>query len=115
MNYSERNMKNKKVRMSEKALQIKVENFLKAHNIYFIKVWGGGFQRAGVPDIIFCLNGRFWAAELKTDVGRTTELQEYNLDKIRMSGGASGVLRPSNFADFKKQVLEELSNGYQSI
>jgi hypothetical protein len=32
-----------------------------------------------------------------------------------MSGGASGVLRPSNFADFKKQVLEELSNGYQSI
>lgn len=112
MSYLEKNMKNKKNKMSEKTLQIKVENFLKTHGIYFVKVWGGGFQRAGIPDIIFCLNGRFWAVELKTDIGRTTDLQDYNIDKIRMSGGTAGVLRPSNFLDFKKQIMEELSHGY---
>lgn len=32
--------------MLEKDFQNEVIKFLKTHNIYYIKVWGGGFQRA---------------------------------------------------------------------
>ncbi len=32
--------------MLEKDFQNDVIKFLKQHNIYYIKVWGGGFQRA---------------------------------------------------------------------
>lgn len=53
--------------MFEKDFQSEVIKFLKKHNIYYIKVWGGGFQKAGIPDLIICLKGKFLAVELKTE------------------------------------------------
>lgn len=53
--------------MLEKEFQKQVIEFLKQHDIYYIKVWGGGYQRSGIPDLIICLKGKFMAIELKTD------------------------------------------------
>ena len=53
--------------MLEKEFQKQEIEFLKQHDIYYIKVWGGGYQRSGIPDLIICLKGKFMAIELKTD------------------------------------------------
>lgn len=57
--------------MLEKDFQNEVIKFLKQHNIYYIKIWGGGFQRAGIPDLIICLKGKFWAVELKNETRKS--------------------------------------------
>jgi hypothetical protein len=46
--------------------------------------------------MIGMVNGYFVALELKTDVGRVSELQAHTLEKIRAAGGVAEVLRPSN-------------------
>ena len=96
----------------EKDFQIKVEKFLTDKGIYFVKYWGGGnFTRSGVPDLLCCINGRFVGVELKTDDGKVAELQQYNIDKIKKSGGVALVLRPSDFKEFKSMV-DKLQNSY---
>lgn len=60
--------------MLEKDFQNEVIKFLKQYNIYYIKVWGGGFQRAGIPDLIICLNGKFVAIELKNEIRKANTI-----------------------------------------
>lgn len=57
--------------MLEKDFQKQVIEFLKQHDIYYIKVWGGGYQRSGIPDLIICLKGKFMAIELKTETRKS--------------------------------------------
>ena len=93
--------------MTEKQLQNKVIQYLKATpNTWFFKVWGGGFQRSGIPDLICCINGVFIAIELKADNGKPTALQEYNIRQINASGGIGIILYPKDFNQFKKLVQE---------
>lgn len=96
---------------SEKDFQLKVEKFLTDSGIYFVKYWGGGiYTRSGIPDFICCLEGLFLALELKTNDGIVSPLQEYNLEKISKSGGATLVLRPKYFEQFKDAVQEVIKN-----
>ena len=78
---------------------------MKSQNIYHLKIWGGGFQKAGIPDLLCCIHGKFVALELKTEKGAATVLQKFNILKIQESGGYARVLRPSEFEGFKRQVL----------
>lgn len=94
--------------MTEKQFEQRVKKFFKSHNIWYLKVWGGPFQRAGIPDIIACVNGRFVGVELKSSTGRPTELQKWNIEKIKESGGIGLVLYPEQFEEFKKMIEEEL-------
>lgn len=91
--------------MTEKQFQNKVLAFLQAERIYHIKIWGGGFQRAGIPDLLCCIRGKFVALELKTEKGTATVLQKYNLFQIQEAGGYARVLRPSEFERFKREVM----------
>jgi hypothetical protein len=92
--------------MTEAQFQAKVIRFLKEQNIYLVKVWGGGFQKSGIPDLLCCVNGYFVAVELKSEKGLTAKLQDYNLDRIRESGGVGMVLRPADFERFKSFIKE---------
>ncbi|MBA9088784.1 Holliday junction resolvase [Fontibacillus solani] len=94
--------------MTEAQFQSKVIKFLNDHHIYHVKVWGGGYQRAGIPDILACVNGHFVGIELKTEVGRTSKLQDYNISRIRESKGTAIVLRPSGFEKFKEWIRGEM-------
>ncbi len=92
--------------MTEKQFQIEVIKYLKSINCWHVKIWGGGYQRSGIPDILACINGRFVALELKAESGQATALQTVNIRKIKESGGFAMVLYPKDFEFFKRYVWE---------
>ena len=51
------------------------------------------YGTAGIPDIICCHRGHFYAFEVKTDKGEPTELQKATIRKILASGGTAVVVR----------------------
>ena len=93
----------------EKNFENKVKRWLKSKGVYHFKYFGNAFSTAGIPDLIACVNGRFVGIELKSEKGKTSQLQEYNLRQIEKSGGISIVLKPSKFEVFK-QSIEDLLN-----
>lgn len=93
--------------MKEKEFQRKVIKYLNSlPNTWFFKVWGGGYQKAGIPDLICCMSGIFVAIELKADDGKPTALQKFNINKINAAGGIGIILYPNNFEDFRNKVEE---------
>jgi len=56
-------------------------------------------SRRGVPDIIGCINGKFFALELKTNTGKLDSLQVHILGKIRVSQGFALVTQPSTWGE----------------
>ena len=71
---------------AEKRFEQKIKNFLKSQNCYYVKYFGCGFSRAGVPDILACVNGYFLAIEVKAERGRVSELQRINIERINICG-----------------------------
>lgn len=71
---------------------------------WFFKVWGGGYQKSGIPDLIICVNGFFIAAELKGEGGKPSELQEKNIRLINQGNGIGIILYPQGFEQFKEIV-----------
>ncbi len=57
------------------------------------KEHGGMYGTAGIPDIIACIDGRFFGFEVKTDIGKPTKLQEATIRKILAAGGTALVVR----------------------
>lgn len=72
---------------------------------WYTKIWGGGYQKSGIPDILCCINGTFVAIEVKASNGRPSELQKLNVKRINKSGGIAIFLYPEGFEQFK-EVLE---------
>lgn len=94
--------------MTEKQFENQVKKFLKDNDIWYFKVWGGGFQKSGVPDLICCVNGHFVAIEVKGPNGKPSELQKYNIRKINESNGIGLILYPNQFEEFKELITELL-------
>lgn len=59
--------------------------------IYLVKVHGGPYQEAGVPDIIGCYKGAFFAIELKVGNNTASAAQEVHLSRIAAAGGTGDV------------------------
>lgn len=82
----------------EKLFENKIKRWLKEHNCYHIKYWGGGsFTKSGVPDILASVNGKFVGIEVKAQTGRPSELQLYHLREIRSSCGYAWIVYPSGW------------------
>jgi hypothetical protein len=85
--------------MKEKTIVAAIEKYLKAlPRCFFFKEHGGPFGTAGVPDLICCIDGRFFAFEVKTAEGRLSKLQEKTIEKILRAGGAALVVRSAEEA-----------------
>ena len=96
---------------AEKNFENKVKKFLEEQGCYFIKYWGGSqFTKAGVPDLLVCCNGHFLGVELKAPKGKPSELQLWNIKKIKEAGGIGMVLYPKDFDSFKN-LIHELKGG----
>ena len=95
--------------MKEKQFENKVKRYLKSKGIYYFKYFGNAYSTPGILDLTLCVKGRFIAVELKTETGKTSVLQDYNINEIRRCGGIAIVLKPSGFEKFKK-MIEELLN-----
>ena len=80
--------------MSEKEIVAKILRYLKTVPRGFAwKEHGGIYGTAGIPDIIACIDGSFFAFEVKTTTGKATPLQETTIRKILASGGTAVVVR----------------------
>lgn len=93
--------------MRESTFQDKIIRKLKKlPECWYVKIWGGGFQRAGIPDILICYKGFFIAVELKNEIGEASELQKYNIEKIKEARGIALVIRPQNESDLWEIMSE---------
>lgn len=72
---------------------------------WYTKIWGGGYQKAGIPDIIACIRGEFLTIEVKAQNGKPSALQELNTTRIREVKGQAVFLYPSGFRKFKHDLL----------
>ena len=80
--------------MKEKDIVSAIQKFLKTVPCCFSwKEHGGMYGTAGIPDIIACVNGKFYAFEVKTAIGKTTALQDATIRKIISCGGHAYVVR----------------------
>ena len=87
----------------------KVRAILDAEEVYHFNPFGGGYGRAGIPDIVGCVNGFFLAVECKAGKGKTTALQDRELESIRHAGGVAPccLARPRHPTE---NLLEVVSN-----
>lgn len=104
----------------EKTFENKVKQWLHEEGIYaagtpkekmkapicgwFFKVWGGGYQKSGIPDLVINVNGFFIGCELKANAGKPSELQKKNITMINQGNGIGIILYPKGFEQFKTIV-----------
>ena len=87
---------------SEKQYEEKIKKYLsESPNTWFFKVWGGGFQKAGIPDIIACVNGNFLAIEVKAENGKASALQLRNVKLINAAKGYAVISKPSQWDELR--------------
>ncbi len=80
--------------MKESDIVKAIVQYLKTvKNCFFWKEHGGMYGTAGIPDIIACIDGRFYGFEVKTEEGTPTKLQLSTIRKINAAGGIALVVR----------------------
>ena len=94
----------------ESKVKASVRKLLDTLNIYHFMPPANGFGRAGIPDIIGCMDGHFIAIECKAGKGTTTALQDRELNAILNAGGTTYIARENNIAELK-QLLKERRDG----
>ncbi|WP_064606952.1 hypothetical protein [Streptobacillus moniliformis] len=89
--------------MNEKTLENKIKKHLENKGHWYIKISASVTMRAGIPDILTCIDGLFVALEIKNPnkKGKVSELQKYNIEKIKDSFGHALVI------DSWEQYLDE--------
>ena len=83
----------------EKKVKTKVVAILKEFGAYYFYPVTGGYGASGVPDIVGCYKGNFFAVECKAGKGKTTALQEKNIAQIKTTGGLAIVVNEDNIED----------------
>jgi hypothetical protein len=90
----------------EKKVKAKVVGILKVFGAYYFYPITGGYGASGVPDIVGCYRGKFFAIECKAGKGKTTALQEKNIAQIIAQGGLAIVVNEDNIPDVDKLMIE---------
>lgn len=86
---------------AEKNFENKVKKYLDNTGAWYIKYWAGNkFTKEGIPDILACISGKFYAIEIKADNGRPSLMQLVTLRKIRKAGGVGILLYPRDWEKF---------------
>lgn len=92
----------------ERAVKRAIDKVLKEHKIYTIMYVPVGFGKAGIPDYILNVRGRFVGLEAKKNAEENppTPLQMKNLMEIRSGGGVAIVVDETNVGDFEQFLLD---------
>ena len=77
--------------MSEKRIEHQIRQYLDSIGAWHIKTHGNMFSRAGTPDIVACVNGKFVAIEVKQPGGIVSPLQAANIELIKQAGGVAFI------------------------
>ena len=72
----------------------RIMNALRLEGAFCFKVWGSEHTMVGLPDIVGCYQGHFFAFETKNPESRdnVSAKQVYVMDLIRKAGGITGVV-----------------------
>lgn len=100
---------------AEKKFENKIKETLHSRGAWRVKFFANAFTPSGIPDILACYRGRFIGIEVKggSSYG-LTDLQKYNLKKIREAGGIGICVYPSGWEQFL-EILDRLDSGEQVI
>ena len=91
----------------EKKVKLKVRAILDWHDdVYYFTPMTGGYGRSGVPDIVGCYRGHFFAIECKAGKGTTTALQDKNIKDIETAGGRVIVVNENNLEEVRLMLSE---------
>ena len=91
----------------EKKVKDKVVKILKEFGVYYFFPATYGFGRSGVPDIVCCFEGNFFAIECKAGKNKPTALQEREMEAIRKTKGVALVVNEENI-DHVRLLIEEM-------
>lgn len=72
---------------------------------YYEKRWGGGYSKAGLPDLHIVCNAINLDVELKAPIGRPSDLQKHTISQINHAGSIGIILWPDGFDEFQ-QIME---------
>ena len=89
----------------EKDLQRLCELELSRRNIWYLHLSPRAREKAGVPDLIFCIDGVAWAVELKTATGSLSKEQKATLLEMKRNGWLIAIVR--SYEQFKSVVFGE--------
>lgn len=88
----------------EAKVKLAVKKILDELGIYHFSPFMAGMGRSGVPDIIACHEGRFLGIECKAGKGKTTALQDRELNAIAAAGGYTFVARETNLEELRDEL-----------
>jgi len=77
----------------ESELQAACERWLRFHGIEFLHLSPMAREKIGWPDLVFCINGKAFAVELKSAAGKLTDRQEEILSAMGKNGWTTAVCR----------------------
>jgi len=89
----------------ERKVKDKVKKVLKELGAYYAMPATGGYGSSGVPDFLVCYRGRFFGLECKANGGKTTALQEKNLEDIRKNDGVAFVVHEHNIGNLRELLI----------
>jgi Holliday junction resolvase len=90
----------------EKTIVTAILRYLKSlQHCFAWKTHGDAYSVSGIPDIIACIDGRFFAFEVKTPDGKLTKLQEITLQRINDAKG--NAFKVTSLQEVK-EILERL-------
>lgn len=83
----------------EAKVKRRVKEILATYGAYHFPPATGGYGKSGIPDIVGCYKGYFFAIECKAGKGKTTALQDMQLQAIRDAGGVAVVINEHNLIE----------------
>lgn len=98
----------------EAKVKKRVKEELDRMGVYHFSPMQNGMGRAGIPDIIGCLDGCFIAIECKAGKGTTTALQERELKRIQDAGGYALVVNEKNINQVQ-EITEWIRNKQSTL
>lgn len=93
----------------EAKVKAAVKKVLDQYEVYHFSPPANGYGRVGIPDIICCINGYFVAIECKAGKGKTTALQDRELDGIIEAGGVALVVNEDG-VDSLHHLISSIKN-----
>ena len=96
----------------EAAVKKTIRKILDEYKAWSCTPMGTGYGRSGVPDILACFHGVFLAIEAKAGKGKTTALQDREIERIRKAGGYALVVNEENTEEVR-ELLEEIKRNPQ--
>lgn len=90
----------------EKLYENKIKAELKRRGHWYVKYFANRNTRAGVPDLLCCINGKFVALEIKAEAGRVSALQAHQIEEITAAGGIAMTVYPKDY----EKLLSLLDN-----